>query len=406
VNKRFGLLGIAVAILVLISLILAAFFCVFPWGMSAGSAHAGDLPANPDQWIVYFPKRISDVCRGVEYSSAVSDTLGDPPPWRNPSVSVPAEIADSLRTISETVCLVRPSGAPGKPLPLRGWTHGVRWEDRFRASARTGMFAIERDSCSGDAHPIADRICIPTIGLIDTSGVCRKTFVRARDPVWSPDGTRLAFRTVRVPTMRKERETYKYPEAPESLAVFSPITGRTDVYPAPAEAISWADNETLFLEMGARRYGIKLPSGEPYHPPTRATAGSLSPDLEYSFRSNGKPQIWKGKSSDIKIWSIRGDRDISPDIIQDLGQGIASVSVRSFWLRGQGHKHDLCLGLGWMTRGRLPNLVTKYSGCEVIVVDVEEKKVIRRIHGAFVGPSADETHVVVWRDGRLDFLKL
>lgn len=40
-TSRLGPVGIAVAIFVLIALILAAFFCAFPWGMTVGRSKTG-----------------------------------------------------------------------------------------------------------------------------------------------------------------------------------------------------------------------------------------------------------------------------------------------------------------------------------------------------------------------------
>lgn len=420
-KPRLGLLGIVIAILLLVALILATMFCAFPWSMAVGTAQA-NLSVDRGQWTVYFPARVSDACGYLRYDSVPSDTLGDPPPFRRPSVPVSAEFSESVLVFARTPSLLRPSIAPGKPLPVRDWLLRGSETQRSRASTRLGMFTMERDSCWQEVHPVGemrrwyppgqapdslkDWICVPAVSLLDTSGVCRKIFIGARDPTWSPDGTQLAFRTVRSSMMRTKTKTYQYPEAAESLGVFSPTTGRLDVYPTPADAFSWLDEETLFLAVGERRYGLKLPLGEPYNPSAKVPAGVFSPDHEYSFKLSGRSRIWKGEPAGLVIWGVRENRDLSTDLIRALGNGIAQISVRSFWLRGPGHEHDLCLGIGWMTKGRSHNLVAKYSDCEVVVIDVEEAKVTKRIPGAFVGPSADETHIVIWKDGRMEFVKL
>ena len=44
--------------------------------------------------------------------------------------------------------------------------------------------------------------------------------------------------------------------------------------------------------------------------------------------------------------------------------------------------------------------------CEVVVVDVKERRVLQRIPGAFIGPAAGETQVAIWRDGQVRFIPL
>jgi len=199
--------------------------------------------------------------------------------------------------------------------------------------------------------------------------------------------------------VRVNGRTLVYPEIPESTIVYSPESGKRETFPAAANVITWADDEFLVLENQGSSYGLKLRSGEPSRQNVhKVRVGLWSRDADYSLRVTAG---WK-----LEVWSVAEERDISEGIMKALGGGFARISSRSFWVAGPKHKHDLCVGISWLRKGRTHNLVTQYAGCETVMIDVQTNQVLRRIKGAFVGPVADRSQVVIWQDGVLKFVPL
>src|SRR5439155_7258896 len=311
-------------------------------------------------------------------------------------------------------------------MPLKGWMTGGWGSRPPRASHRLGMFTVEGDSCWQEVFPwpwtqtcgaqsarldsLEEHPCVPCVALYDTSGNCRATFVGARDPAWSPDGTRLAFRTVRNATVFAEGGLREFPESPESVVVFTPSTGLHKAYPAPTDAVSWLDDEALLLEFQGLRYGLTLESGYVGRDPNQKhvfMAGAVSPDGDYVVQTgHWGDGIWDFQSSRAGIWDVHGKKDYLPDIARIVDARYARLSQNSFWLRGKDYPHHLCIGVGRLTVGPQHNMIARYRDCETLVIDVEKLIVIRRIGGAFIGPTVGEQHVLVWQEGRLKYFRL
>src|SRR5882762_4089670 len=228
---------------------------------------AGDASGDLSPWIIYLPTAVSDACRGIRYDSPPGDSTGNDAPL----LRTYPPVSDSAIVSSSTPYLLRPSNAPGKPLPLTDWMQRQMDHRQPVLSSGLGMFAVSVDSCwpESDAvepelrrfwHDAPDSMptsrCTPAIALIDTFGVRRATFQGARDPAWSPDGLRLAFRTVRSVRVRVNGRTLVYPEIPESTIVYSPESGKRETFPAAANVITWADDEFLVLENQSSSYGL------------------------------------------------------------------------------------------------------------------------------------------------------
>jgi len=98
-------------------------------------------------------------------------------------------------------------------------------------------------------------------------------------------------------------------------------------------------------------------------------------------------------------------RNVTPDILEVLRKGYPRISTRSFWISDKERRHDLCLGISWLSNEH-HSLESKYEDCEVVVVDVKERRALQRIPGAFIGPAAGETQVAIWRDGQVRFIPL
>src|SRR5436190_12622026 len=192
------------------------------------------LATAAEPWAIYFPTGVSDVSDGIRFDTDPSDTSANYPLRRRAPL-----LPDSLNSFAvarRTPYLLRPSNPPGKPMPLKGWMTGGWGYRPPRASHHLGMFTVEGDSCWQEVFPwpwtqtcgaqsarldsLEEHPCVPCVALYDTSGDCRATFVGARDPAWSPDGTRLAFRTVRNATVFAEGGLREFPESPESVVVF------------------------------------------------------------------------------------------------------------------------------------------------------------------------------------------
>ena len=371
--------------------------------------------AGEDPWIVYFPTSVSDVCSGFSYDASPGDSsIGDDVLKFSPLSRSP-NAYDSALVVERTPYLLRPTQAHGKPLPLTPWIQrGLDPEYTvFRESPRLGMFAVSTDSCWQESDAVdpslkpfwhdapdslARRACTPTVILVDTTGLRRATFFGARSPTWSPDGSLLAFRTVRANWVRLNGRTIIYPESADSIVVVAPESGSRDVFPVPSNVISWADNEYITLENQGRLCGLNLHTRESYSRPAwEAMVGEWSPDQRYSLRVTRRS---------LKVYGMSEKREISSEVVKALGTGYPHFSGRSFWVAGEQRQHDLCLGISWLTPGRYGNLVTKYRGCEVVVVDVQTGAVKLREKGAFVGPVPDRTQAVVWQDGHLRFIPL
>lgn len=200
----------------------------------------------------------------------------------------------------------------------------------------------------------------------------------------------------------------RYPDAPESVVVFAPMTGKRRAFPAPTDVVSWADDEYLLLEFEGLRYSINITSGEAgrLHDQKRVVMrGGLSPDDRFVAHV-GVDGVWNYQVRDDGVWDVAGKANLLPKIARLVGAKIAILSGRSFWVAGEAYPHHLCLGVGRMSESGQGDLRTRHRDCETFVIDVEKLTIVKRIPGVFVGPASDGTHVVVWQDGELKFIPL
>jgi len=317
--------------------------------------------------------------------------------------------------------LLRSNNLPGKPLPLTGWAEWAYRPPRLAVSGSLGLYTLEVDSCWLERTAEIGRLCVPKIFVMDTLDVRRASFSGARGAAWSPDGKRLAFINVRVPSYFNGSQTIIYREIHEGVSVFDPSTGDLKTFPTPTDVLSWIDSETVMLENQGRRYGLSTRSGHTGSSIQTAInpimmLGVSSPDQAYIYRPGT-----------LKYWSLWGhglsdcldcprpdstepgregiDMDLSSKLQTAIGGTPASVSGQSFWVRnggpgwmdGQPHAHDLCLGVTWKS---------EESKCEVLIVDVHRGVVTRRIEGSLIGPAADATCGVVLQGRKVVFISL
>jgi hypothetical protein len=365
------------------------------------------IEPNPDPWTV-FVQTYGGACREFSDSAAIG--------WAPPGPS------------SGTPRLLHRNNWPGKALPLDGWPKESGSWAAAKASSSLGMYTIEIDSCwsetriamrSGRSGPVpdtlSDRLCVPVVAIFDTTGLRRATFPNARGPAWSPDGRKVAFRTLQRPTYRTEFGTRNYPELPTGVTILSPVTGESWSYPAASDYLAWASDEALMLEFRGRRYGLSWETGQTGTRMFKAAEPTImlgvpSPDEWYVYRP-GTLKLWSlfGRETDIigakvdsTIDAPEGlDTDVAYKLIEAIGSKPDDVSKDSFWVPGEEHAHDLCIGVGW--RGERRGKEPRSSRCEVLVIDVHRAVVARRFAGALIGPADGGRSVVIWEAGRAVF---
>jgi hypothetical protein len=285
------------------------------------------------------------------------------------------------------------------------------------ASGSIGMYAVEMDSCWEDTSLRNGRPCNPTIALCDTTGLIRTTFPSARDPVWSPDGKTLAFRTIDYPILPIDEGSVMYWGQPRNVTFMRPESGESWSYPAATDILSWKDDETLLLELRGRRYFLHASTGtiSPAWNATEPTImrGVVSPDHWYVYRP-GTLKIWSlfgrvndwGGEVDSTVDAPEGvDVDLSGRLLGVLGVSPDYIAKGSFWVRESESEHDLCVGVGWRT-SEWSRMNLGAVKCEVLVINIHKGLVLRRIEGSFVAPAEDCKTVVVWQQGQARFVRL
>ncbi len=276
---------------------------------------------------------------------------------------------------------------------------------------------MELDSCwseqevvSADMKPYwpnapdstSRQLCFPFVDLMDTTGVRLLHIPGARDPSWSRDGAQLAYRVVRKPIQRIGGKIFSYPESSDSIVVLTIRTDSRAAYPIASSELAWLDEGILLFDSHGLIYNIKVGTDEPHSTRLRMPfVGNFSEDGDYSFEVAGR-NGW-----DLGIWGIVEGRELSRDVLHTIGDDPKQISAATFWLRGTGHKHDLCVGVTWV-----PWTMPKPGGpqlkrhCEVVVIDPRTNTISRRIQGALIGPTADRTAAVIWQEGKITFLEL
>jgi hypothetical protein len=288
-----------------------------------------------------------------------------------------ARLTEKLHLDEEAIYLLR----RGASQPVRV---DVRDTDAIRDVALSpGLDRIAYEVTREVSCDPSYSVLLPFIAVADTSGKEIMALPGVYSFAWGDDGNRLAV-----------AYGHNVPEVGylgDSIAIIEVGRRSGTTYPLRAQFVEWLDPERLLLEqVGVRLFDLKRGKSK------QVLRGGrfVSPDLRYSFtvgREGATPLVADDQSH----------TDLTRSVERLLEGGRIEEICRPTWVRREGAPHLLCV----------PVLATVASlsppgprgGPAAYVIDLEQRKVLRKIPGVAVASTPDGRAVVIYSGGAFRF---